>query len=74
MWTEGHGGGPKDPERAALLHGTPAERRSRCILNIEPVTRAQAQSALDAASWLSYFLSRSLRLREGSDLLWVTQL
>lgn len=37
-------------------------------------TRAQAQSALEAASWLPHFLSRSLRLREGSDLLWVTQL
>lgn len=37
MWTEGHGGGPKDPERAAQLPGTPAERRSLCILNTEPV-------------------------------------
>lgn len=37
-------------------------------------TSVQAQSTLEAASWLPYFLSRSLRLREGSDLLQVTQL
>lgn len=36
MWT-GHGGATKYPERAVLLHGTPAERRSLCILNIEAV-------------------------------------
>ena len=37
MWTAVHGGGPRDPERTALLEGTPTKRRSLCDLNTEPV-------------------------------------